>query len=350
MQNSNAPSFFDLAKAGRNSKTRRFLEQINCIIDWRKISNIINKHYSKGESVVGKPATPGIMLFKMCLLQTWHGLSDYEIEDRVNDSIAFSDFIGLPLNETAPDHSLVSKFRTELTKTRAFEKLFKEINRQLEKHGVLVKTGAIIDASITPTPRKPKGKPTFEITNDREDPVNEEKEAKEIRVKKVVHSGVDVDARWIKKGSKATFGYKQHVVTDEEGIILTVKTTPANVNEIGNMEDVLSDVQLKKGVPFYGDKGYSSEKNRKLLKRKRLKSKIMYKAAKGKALNETEKEINRQISAVRYKVERTFGSIKRWFKADQARYVGIEKMHTQHLLQAIAYNIYRSPGIIMSGR
>jgi len=44
----------------------------------------------------------------------------------------------------------------------------------------------------------------------------------------------------------------------------------------------------------------------------------MHKAAMGKALNETEKEVNIQISAVRYKVERPFGSVKRWFKADQA--------------------------------
>lgn len=350
MKKSESPSFFDLAKVGRTSKTQKFLQQIDSIIDWRRITNIIHKHYTKGDSVVGKPAIPGLMLFKMCLLQTWYGLSDYELEDRVNDSIAWSDFIGLSLEHTAPDHSLVSKFRTEMTHKRAFEKLFKEINRQLEKHGVIVKTGAIIDASITQTPRKPKGPTTWDVTPDREDPANDSKEENQLLMKKVIEPGIDTDARWIKKAGKTQFGYKQHVVTDLEGMVLEVITTAANVNEISNMEEVLSEVKLLKDSPLYGDKGYCSLKNKKLLQKKRLKNKIMHKATKSRKLTEQELLHNRLISKIRYKVERTFGSIKRWFKAEYARYVGKEKMHTQHLMQAMAYNLYRAPGIIMSGR
>ena len=47
-------------------------------------------------------------------------------------------------------------------------------------------------------------------------------------------------------------------------------------------------------------------------------------------------------------VERTFGSIKKWFGGNTARYVGLEKTHTQHVLQAIAHNLKRAPGIIVS--
>jgi transposase, IS5 family len=74
----------------------------------------------------------------------------------------------------------------------------------------------------------------------------------------------------------------------------------------------------------------------------------MHKAKKGKELTPKEQARNKAISKTRYKVERTFGSITKWFKSTHARYVGIEKMHTQHLMEAIAYNLYRSPGIIMS--
>ncbi|MDR2498857.1 MAG: transposase, partial [Tannerellaceae bacterium] len=42
-------------------------------------------------------------------------------------------------------------------------------------------------------------------------------------------------------------------------------------------------------------------------------------------------------------VERTFGSIKKWFKGGTARYMGLQKTHTQHVLLAIAYNFKRSP-------
>jgi IS5 family transposase len=107
---------------------------------------LLKIHYGKGKSL------------KMSLLQTWYGLSDYEVEDRVNDSISFSYCCGLPIDGIAPDHSTLSRFRSLMTKAKAYEALFKEINRQLEAHKIIVKTGAIVDASVIDTPLKPKGK------------------------------------------------------------------------------------------------------------------------------------------------------------------------------------------------
>ena len=49
----------------------------------------------------------GLLLFKMSLLQTWYGLSDYKVEYRVNDSISFSYFCGLHINEVSPDHTVL---------------------------------------------------------------------------------------------------------------------------------------------------------------------------------------------------------------------------------------------------
>ena len=55
---------------------------------------------------------------------------------------------------------------------------------------------------------------------------------------------------------------------------------------------------------------------------------------------------NSIIGKRRYKVERVFGSIKRWFKANGARYVGKAKTHSQHVLEALSYNLYRAPGLV----
>ncbi len=49
------------------------------LMDWRLISNTINMHYTKGTSAVGTPSYGGHLLFKMRLLHTWYGLSDYEM-------------------------------------------------------------------------------------------------------------------------------------------------------------------------------------------------------------------------------------------------------------------------------
>lgn len=329
-----------------------FFNQVNLLIDWRLISNIINKNYQKGESATGRASYDGLVLFKMALLQTWYGLSDYEVEDRVNDSISFSRFVGISLDESVPDHSVLSRFRTELTKKGAYEKIFKAFNKQLDKHKILVKTGAIIDASIVDSPLKPKGTASYEIENDRAEQERsdqqKELENKEQTLLRKEGKGVDTDARWVKKAGKLRYGYKKHYVTDPEGLVLGVLTTAANVNEISNLEEVLDTADLKEGIYLNADKGYCSAKNEELLKKKNIKNRILIKAKKGKPLTEREKLRNNLIGKTRFKVERTFGSIKRWFNSTHARYKGITKMHTQNLMEAIAYNLYRSPGIIAS--
>lgn len=279
-------------------------------------------------------------------------MSDYEIEDRINDSISFSRFCGLTLEQPSPDHSTLSRFRSEMTKKKAYDKLLKAFNHQLEKHEIIVKTGVIVDASVIDSPLKPMGKAIYEVAEDRKEDERAaedlEQEKAEKSSQKVLKPGVDTDASWIKKGGKLRYGYKKHHVTDENGLVLGVLTTSANVNEISNLEEVLDTVELAEGTILYGDKGYQSSKNEELLQGKKIKNRILKKAKKNKPLSETEKKFNKLCGKVRYKVERTFGSIRRWFNGGVARYKGILKMYSQNLLEAMAYNLYRSPGIIAS--
>jgi len=342
MKRQNQPTLADTMIDFRARKIKKtFFNQINTLIDWKPIKALIDKDYKKGKSAVGKPSYDGLLLFKMLLLQTWYGLSDYEIEDRLNDSISFSYFCGMSIDQVAPDHSTLSRFRTALTQTGTFEKLFAAFNAQLEAHNIIIKKGIIVDASVVDTPLKPKGKTNYSVTEDR---------GEEVQIKKEYSSSVDTEASWIKKRGKLHFGYKKHYVTDEEGIILGVVTTKASKNEISNLEEVLDsvNVELPENIPLQADKGYQSKKNAEILKNRKLKNQILKKAKKNKVLTNWEKKFNKLISKTRYKVERTFGSIKRWFGGGLARYRGIKKMHTQNLMEAMCYNLYRSPGIIVS--
>ena len=77
----------------RSRKIKRtFFTQINELIDCSPVEFLINKHYQKGKSALGKPSYSGLVLFKMSLLQTWYGLSDYDVEDRINDRISLGYF------------------------------------------------------------------------------------------------------------------------------------------------------------------------------------------------------------------------------------------------------------------
>lgn len=330
-----------------------FLEQIDALIDWYPIIKIINKYYTKVNSATGRPAYSGLCLFKMSLLQTWYGMSDYEVEERINDSISFGRFCGFSVEETSPDHSTLSRFRTLLTRHNAYDELLNAVNKQLEANNILVRTGAIVDASIVDTPLKPKTKPGFKIEDDRAESERDtqeiEKEKKEHKFLEVHVPGVDSQAAWIKKGKKARFGYKKHVVTNsEEGLVLAVLTTPANINEISNLGDVLKKVQLVEETPFYADKGYMSKKNQDIIDNMNLIDCILYKAYKNKPLTNKMRELNKFWGATRFKVERFFGSVKRWFAGGVARYRGLAKTHTQNVLEGIAYNLYRSPGIAIA--
>lgn len=342
MKLQSSPTLADSICDVRTRKIKQqFFTQINSLLDWSSISSVIDIHYKKGKSATGTPSYDGLLLFKMCLLQTWYGLSDYEVEDRINDSISFSYFCGLHIDQVAPDHSTLSRFRTAMTKQGAYEHLFKSINTQLEKHHIIVKKGAIIDASVIDTPLKPKGKTNYEVTKDRED-------IEEVTVTKDYADSVDLEASWLKKSGKYRYGYKKHYVTDNEGLVLGVLTTKASVNEIRNLEAVLETADLPQGIALKADKGYQSSKNAEILAKRKLKNHILKKAKKNKPLTKREKNFNKAVGQTRFKVERTFGGIKRWFNGGTARYRGIQKMHTQNLMEAICYNLYRSPGIIAS--
>lgn len=337
--------FADLALSRRKIKDD-FFHQVDQMIDWRKIDRLIAGYYNKCASATGRPGYSGLVLFKICLLQTWYGLSDYEVESQVNDRLSFSRFAGISMDSSCPDHSVISRFRSALSEQGVYEKLFKAINEQLASREIIVKSGLIVDASLTDTPRRPKGKKEYEVSEDRQEDAPPSKAPLLIEKTK---SGVDRQARWLKKAGKLHFGYKKHVATDENGMIRGLVTTAANESDTKHLEAVIDHVAVwDERAWLKADKGYKSQVNDQLLRDRKLKNHIMYKESKGRKLTPREQQCNRLISKIRYRVERTFGSMRRWFGAGIARYVGIMKTHTQHLMEAIAHNLYRSPGIIMS--
>ena len=153
---------------------------------------------------------------------------------------------------------------------------------------------------------------------------------------------MDKDAAWLKKGGEFRYGYKKHHVTDEEGLVLGVVTTKATTNEIANLEQVLDAANLPRRIAVKADKGYQSQKNADLLKKKKLKNHILKKAKKNRALTEREKKFNKPIGQTRFKVERTFGGIKRWFNGGVARCRGIKSAHSKFIGGIVLQSLSKS--------
>lgn len=79
------------------------MEEINAIVDWSKIENIIMGSYPVGNSHEGNEACPPLMLLKCHLLQQWfHIDSDPELETQINDRISFKKFLGLSFDQRSP--------------------------------------------------------------------------------------------------------------------------------------------------------------------------------------------------------------------------------------------------------
>jgi IS5 family transposase len=336
-------SFSDFYVTHRTRKSN-FLNQIDQLIDWKPLEQNIRKHYDTGKDVTGRPAYSGLLLFKMLLVGIWNGgLSDESVEDMANSNLHVMRFLDLALEDDVPDHTVLSRFRTRLTKAKAWDDLLAEVNRQIQSLDVTISSGCHVDASITHSPRKPKTKPTYEIVNDRDERDDEPDAQAQMKVIEVTQPGVDGEARWTKKGGKALFGYKQHTLVDDNGLVLAVETTAANRHDSQPLLDLIDKAPLKKGSRLHSDKAYCSQKHREALKERGLKNGIQDKAVKNKPLNKRQLQRNRKISQVRYVVERTFGSQERWFGSKILRYVGLAKAHAWHILQAMAYNLKRLP-------
>lgn len=321
-----------------------FLEKIDRLIDWKHIERDLLKTYKKTASADGRPAYPALPMLKLLLLQRWYNLSDPGLEEAVKDRISFIRFSGFSLESTLPDYSTICRFRNALLELNVYEKLFGEINRQLESKGILVKesNGAILDATIIESSRRPR-KVIEVMPEDRQ-----EEECKE-QNPTITYSD-DSDATWVRKGKKAHYGYKTHLAVDaEEGFILGGHVTSAHVADTTQFEKLISESTMPHGSFIAADKGYCSEKNRALIQNNYTDG-IMYKAARNKPLTFIQCLINKLISQIRYVVEQGIGTLKRRYGFFRMRYIGLEKGNMEFMLNAMAFNLKKAAAKIELGR
>src|ERR1700704_3669594 len=148
-------SFADALVVGAGN---RRLEAIDSVIDWLAVERLLEPVYA---APTGRASYPLLSLFKAVLLGAWHGLGDPELEAALGDRLSFRRFAGLGLDEPVPDHSTLWRFRDELRRLGLDEAVFAEVNRQLQRNGVVVKAGTLVDATLVPAavaePPKQKG-------------------------------------------------------------------------------------------------------------------------------------------------------------------------------------------------
>jgi len=287
------------------------LDRLAGLVKWYRFDRLLAPLRDGGP---GRPAWPPLVLFKALLLQSLYGLSDRELEEALGDRLSFRRFVALGLEETIPDHTVLNRFRNLLIAEGLIEKLFAELDRQLEKAGVMLKRGTMLDATLIEAVSAP---PSGERPSS------------------------DPDARFGGAKGKGgfTFGYKAHVGGDEgSGLIRTVITTPANVNDT-----VVADALIcgdEKAV--WADAAYDTHDRRARLRAHGQKPRIARRANKHhRQLPPRLQRLNRLIARRRAAVETTFATWKNRMRFTAIRYVGLVKASAQVLLAAIAFNMRR---------
>ena len=243
------------------------------------------------------------MMVKVLLLQQWYNLSDPEMEETLKDRISFRRFVGLGLEDDTPDHSTISRFRSTLAGMGVSERLFEELENQMERRGLILKKGTLMDATLVEAQvRRPS--------------MSEGRGAK---------NRLDPDADWTQshRGKRSHFGYKVHVGVDEKsGTIRRAKFTPAKVYE----SEVADGLVCGDEAAVYADRAYESKIRRKWLKSQGIKDRIMHRSHKHqKGLPHWQKRRNELIDKRRKLVEKVFGTLKRSYGYSRVRYRGLKR-------------------------
>ncbi len=302
----------DAALSRRGNRRVDGLAALSRLVDWTRFEALLSGIH---RSAKGEASYPPLMMFKVLLLQRWHGLSDPAMEAALADRVSFMAFAGLSLDDATPDHSTIWRFREALGANGLSQALLAELDRQLAAQGVLVRQGTLIDASIVSSAaRRPR--------------MDEDKV-----------SPVDPDARFgtTNEQRRFAFGYKFHVAVDAgSGLVRGASLTAANEQEVAVAPALLDRAD---GV-VYGDRGYDSNRLRGELARRGLGDGLMMRRH-GRDLTEAETERNHRLSLERRPVEAVFGTLKRSYRMGRMRAFSLARNAVDLILFCLAFNLKR---------
>ncbi len=337
-----------------------FLVKLKGIVPWQRFTYKLVKYY-RGRGKEGRPPYDPALLLRMLLVSYLYDLSERQAEEVANYNLVVKFFIGLAVNERAPDHSTLTAFKRRLLENgrmEAFERMLGQIVEIALEGGVKFGSIQVMDSVHTVAD------------------VNTEKDERRQRGGKPprdpsAHWGVKHSRRVKDKGGRSIkqteyfYGYKMHAsLNSESGLITGLVHTPGNAYD-GHELPKLLEKDLASGLPVEivsADRGYDDSANHILLS-----SKGVHSAIRLNSYRTQKKDPNKGVwlelrsspeyqkgLKERYKIERKFGEAKAGHGLRRCRYVGLLRYAVQGFLTAIALNLKRMvkllTGVSFKGR
>ena len=139
------------------TQSKRALEIIDQSINWNKLVQPLEAVINRSER--GRKPFPVLLIVKCFILQTIYGLSDPRLEEEIADRRSFQLFLGLSSGDSIPDETTICRYRELFARHGLDQKLFKTFKQELQRFGLLLEKGTLIDATIkeartTPTSKR----------------------------------------------------------------------------------------------------------------------------------------------------------------------------------------------------
>jgi IS5 family transposase len=324
-----------------------FLRKLRELVPWQKFDYKLLKYY-RGKAKTGRPPIEPCIVLKMLILSYLYDLSERQTEAFCNENLPAKYFLGLAIDEPAPDHSTLSAFKRRILENgriTAFQTLLQAVVLTAQEAGVEFGPIQIIDS-------------THSIAD-----VNTQKDE---RRQARGHYPRDPNARWGVKhsykvrdeqGKEHTrveyfYGDKAHISFNEQAQMITnLIVSPGNRPDGGFLPDLVK-LDLALGLDIdtvVADRAYDDSDNHFLLE-----SLGIHNAINLRKIRTEKKDRNKQVwlelkaqpwyassLAKRYAIERKFGEAKKHHGLGRCRYLGLIRYAVQAYLTAIALNLKR---------
>ena len=168
--------------------TRRkvLLHEMQQVMPWADLLALISAHAPVAKTV-RSPFDLALMLRIHCL-QQWFGLSDLGAEEALFETGFYRDFVGIRVTERIPDRGSILRFCHLLEEHDLSPSVIQVINGKLAAHGLLLKIGSVMDATLIAAPSSTKNK----------------------------DGACDPEMHQVKKGNQWHFGMKAHIDVDAD--------------------------------------------------------------------------------------------------------------------------------------
>ena len=306
---------YEQSTAKKRTKREKFLAEMEIVVPWQALVELIEPHYPKTGSKGGRPPYPLATMLRIHLLQQWYSLSDPAMEEALIEVPTMRRFAGIDLmSDRIPDETTILAFRHLLEKHSLGEKIFETVKTHLSQRGMTMRQGTIVDATLIAAPSSTKNK----------------------------KGERDPEMHQTKKGNQWYFGMKVHIGVDKNsGLIHSVVTTAANVHDLTPAAELLHG----KEEVVYADSGYQGIAKRPEMEGKATTFRVAMRPGKRRALPATaDGKLQDLIEAakahIRAKGEHPFRVIKQQFGFQKTRLRGMPKNYCKVNVLAALTNLF----------